>query len=57
MSYVRAMKRDTGKVRAIGRVIHPGGKIATAEGSLVDAAGELYAHEGCAHGHRLGAAA
>ncbi len=44
VNYVRALKRDTGRVRAIGKVIHVGGKVATAEGSLVDAADKLYAH-------------
>ena len=44
VNYVRAMQRDTGRVQAIGKVIHLGGRIATAEGTLVDAAGKLYAH-------------
>ena len=41
---IRAMKRDTGRVRTIGKVIHLGGKVATAEGRVVDGAGKLYAH-------------
>jgi uncharacterized protein (TIGR00369 family) len=44
VNYVRALKHDTGRVRAIGKVIHLGGKVATAEGTLVDGAGKLYAH-------------
>lgn len=44
VNYIRALKHDTGRVRAIGKVIHLGGKIATAEGSVVDGAGKLYAH-------------
>ncbi|TMA24753.1 MAG: PaaI family thioesterase [Deltaproteobacteria bacterium] len=44
VNYVRALKHDTGRVRAIGKVIHLGGKVATAEGSLIDSAGKLYAH-------------
>jgi uncharacterized protein (TIGR00369 family) len=44
VNYVRALKHDTGRVRAIAKVIHVGGKVATAEGSLVDAADKLYAH-------------
>ena len=44
VNYVRPMKRETGRVQAIGKVVHLGGKIATAEGSLVDGAGKLYAH-------------
>jgi uncharacterized protein (TIGR00369 family) len=44
VNYIRALKHDTGRVRAIGKVIHLGGKVATAEGSVVDGAGKLYAH-------------
>jgi len=44
VNFVRAMKHDTGRVQAIGKVIHLGGKIATAEGTVTDAAGKLYAH-------------
>ena len=44
VNFVRALTRDVGRVRAIGKIIHLGGKIATAEGSVVDAAGKLYAH-------------
>lgn len=44
VNYLRGLKRDTGRVRAIGKVIHLGGKIATAEGSIIDGAGKLYAH-------------
>jgi uncharacterized protein (TIGR00369 family) len=31
-------------MRAIGKVVHVGGRIATAEGRLEDMAGKLYAH-------------
>jgi hypothetical protein len=31
-------------VRAEGRVVHVGGRVGTAEGRIVDAAGKLYAH-------------
>lgn len=44
INYVRAITSDTGEVRADGRVINVGKRIATAEGRLVDAAGKLYAH-------------
>jgi len=44
ISYVRAITSDTGEVRAEGRVINSGKRIATAEGRLFDAAGTLYAH-------------
>ena len=41
---VRAITGDTGKLRAIGRTLHVGKRMATAEGRLEDAAGKLYAH-------------
>ena len=44
INYVRAITSDTGEVRAEGRVINSGKRIATAEGRLVDSAGKLYAH-------------
>lgn len=44
INYVRAITSNAGEVRAEGRVIHSGKRIATAEGRLVDAAGRLYAH-------------
>jgi len=44
VNYVRALTRETGEVRCEGRVIHLGGKVATAEGTITDAAGKLYAH-------------
>jgi len=44
VNYVRALTAETGAVRAEARVIHVGGRTATAEGKLLDAAGKLYAH-------------
>jgi uncharacterized protein (TIGR00369 family) len=44
INLVRAVTRDTGPLRAIGKVIHQGRSTATAEGRLEDAAGKLYAH-------------
>jgi len=44
INYVRAMTAETGRVRAVGRVIHPGSRAATAEGHIYDAAGKLLAH-------------
>ena len=44
VNFIRALRGDTGVVRAIGKVVHLGGKVATAEGRLVDSAGKLYAH-------------
>ena len=44
VNLVRAITAKTGLVRATGKVIHLGGKTATAEGRLEDAAGKLLAH-------------
>jgi acyl-coenzyme A thioesterase PaaI-like protein len=44
VNYVRAMTDGTGLVRAEGRVINVGSRIATAEGRLTDSAGKLLAH-------------
>ncbi len=44
LNYVRPMTKDTGPVRAEGRMIHRGRTIATSEGDLKDANGKLYAH-------------
>jgi uncharacterized protein (TIGR00369 family) len=41
---VRAITTQTGKLRAIGKTLHVGKRMATAEGRLEDAAGKLYAH-------------
>ena len=44
VNLVRAITAKTGTIRATGKVIHLGGKTATAEGRLEDAAGKLFAH-------------
>lgn len=44
INYVRGMTKDTGPVRAEGRIIHRGRTVATSEGDLKDASGKLYAH-------------
>jgi uncharacterized protein (TIGR00369 family) len=44
INYVRAITTETGGIRAEGKVIHLGKRIATAEGRLIDSAGRLYAH-------------
>jgi uncharacterized protein (TIGR00369 family) len=44
LNFVRPLSKDTGAVRAQGRLIHRGRSVATAEGDLKDAAGKLYAH-------------
>ncbi len=44
VNLVRAITRETGELRCEGITVHVGGRIATAEGRLTDAAGVLYAH-------------
>ena len=44
LNFVRAMSKDTGPVRAEGRIIHRGRTVATSEGTLKNREGTLYAH-------------
>src|SRR5262249_26689212 len=44
LNLVRPLTKDTGPVRAEGRIVHRGRTTATSEGYLRDAAGKLYAH-------------
>ena len=44
INFIRAITIETGELRAEGSVIHAGGRTATAQGRLTDAAGKLYAH-------------
>jgi uncharacterized protein (TIGR00369 family) len=44
VNYVRAMTDRTGPVRAEGKVINVGSRIATSEGRLTDSSGKLLAH-------------
>jgi uncharacterized protein (TIGR00369 family) len=44
VNYVRAITRESGRLRAVGTVVHMGGKIATAEARLLDGEGRLCAH-------------
>lgn len=44
VNYVRAMTDRTGRVRAEGKLINAGQRVATSEGRLVDASGRLLAH-------------
>jgi uncharacterized protein (TIGR00369 family) len=44
VNFVRPVLAGTGRLRAEGRVIHAGSRLATAEARLTDAAGKLYAH-------------
>jgi uncharacterized protein (TIGR00369 family) len=41
---VRPISSETGPLRAIGKLVHLGRQVATAEGRLEDASGKLYAH-------------
>ena len=44
INLVRALRDDVSRVRAEGRVVHPGNQVATAEARLVGPDGRLYAH-------------
>jgi uncharacterized protein (TIGR00369 family) len=44
VNFVRPITRDTPRVRAEAKVIHPGRQLATSEGRIVDERGRLYAH-------------
>lgn len=44
VNYLRPITANTGTVYCEGKIIHLGGRIATAEGRLTDANGKLYAH-------------
>jgi uncharacterized protein (TIGR00369 family) len=44
INLVRPITAATGTMRAIGKTIHVGSRVGTAEGRLEDAAGKLYAH-------------
>jgi len=44
VSLIRALTKDTGLVRAEGKVLNAGRRAATAEGRLTDANGKLLAH-------------
>lgn len=44
VNYIRAMTVDTGLVRCEAKLIHLGGRTATAEGRILDKDGKLYAH-------------
>lgn len=44
INYVRPIRSETGEVRCEARVIHVGGRVATAEGRVIDENGKLYAH-------------
>jgi uncharacterized protein (TIGR00369 family) len=44
INFVRALKRETGRVRAVAQVVHLGQMTATAEGRILDEGGQIYAH-------------
>jgi uncharacterized protein (TIGR00369 family) len=44
VNFVRPVTLETGVVRAVGKVIHGGGTVATTEARLEDSSGALYAH-------------
>ncbi len=44
LNFVRPVTVNTGRVRCVGRVVHFGKRVATAEGRLTDQAGKLLAH-------------
>jgi uncharacterized protein (TIGR00369 family) len=44
INYVKAIALDAGTLTCTGSVIHVGGRVATAEGRIVDSAGRLVAH-------------
>jgi uncharacterized protein (TIGR00369 family) len=44
VNFVRPITRETPRLRAEAKVIHPGRQLATSEGRIVDARGLLYAH-------------
>lgn len=44
VNYVRAVTLDTPPLRAEGKILHLGSRVATAEGRVEDGQGRLYAH-------------
>ena len=44
MTYIRAMTAASGPIRAEGRIIHMGRRMAATEGTLTDKDGRLCAH-------------
>lgn len=44
INYVRPITRERGELRCEANMIHAGGRVATAEGRIVDREGKIYAH-------------
>jgi uncharacterized protein (TIGR00369 family) len=42
--FVRAVTRETGRLRCEAEIVHGGGRVATAQGRVHDEGGRLYAH-------------
>ena len=43
-NFTRPITHETGRIRCIGTVVHPGRKVATTEARLEDVSGRLLAH-------------
>jgi uncharacterized protein (TIGR00369 family) len=44
VNYIRPITAETGRLRCEAKMIHVGGRTATAEGRVIDDSGKLYAH-------------
>lgn len=44
INFTKAVTRSTGTLTCTANIVHAGGRTATAEGRIVDAAGNVYAH-------------
>ena len=44
MNFVRAVTKETGRITAVGNLVHRGGRVATTEARVHDDDGNLYAH-------------
>ena len=44
INFTKAVTRQTGTLTCTANIVHAGGRTATAEGRIVDAAGNVYAH-------------
>ena len=44
INFTKAVTRQTGTLRCTANIVHAGSRTATAEGRIVDAAGNIYAH-------------
>jgi uncharacterized protein (TIGR00369 family) len=44
VNFIRGIKKETGRMRCEGRVIHAGNRIATAKAEVTDPNGKLYCH-------------